>query len=204
VFGNPMEGGGGGSIQPTAALSIAQSEDMRRGLTGISLRPNAYGWRVLGERDVLAPLNVTRTGYPESPERNWGHTGLSIASDRWDLRRVVVIEGAVRDEAQAGHRMVTIYVDRQTQQPLYWITRGDRRRFLEIGILAHRYTGDVVDYPAWPDSSPTRVFEPVAAVFLDAEHGGGWRRESYALLSTPPTEDELTSMTKASVLDRGR
>lgn len=202
-FGNTFDGSGG-TIQPTAALSVAVTEDMRRGFTGVSLRPNGYVWRTLGERDVLAPLNVTRMGYPEEPERNWGHSGLSIASDRWDLRRVVVIEGAVRDRSRQSHHVVTIYVDVQTQQPLFWITRGDRRRFLEVGILAYRYTGDVAHYPIWPDSSPTQVFEPVAAVFLDAADGGGWRRESYDLVSTPVGEDERVEMTNTAVLSRGR
>ena len=55
----------------------AQDERAVRG----PLRPHPLR-RYVGERDVLAPLNTTRSGYPHSEERNFGPSGLSLASDR--------------------------------------------------------------------------------------------------------------------------
>jgi hypothetical protein len=202
--GSMALGGGRGSISPNAGLSISISEDKGHGMTGLSLRPNAYRWRYLGEQTVLAPLNGTRPGYPEEPKRNYGTSGLSVASDRWDVRYAVIIEGAIR-LPETGVKAVEIWIDYQTQQPLYWITRASRRRLQDIGILVHRFSSDIRNYPEWPGGIPANVFEPVAAIFFDALAGaGGWRRESYDLISTPFSEAERRQMTSADSLSRGR
>ena len=195
---------GSGTIAPTAGLNIAMSEHKDHGFTGISLRPNAYVWRYLGEQAVLAPLNASRTAYPRDPKRNFGFSGLSVASDRWDVRWAVVIEGALRI-GSSDVRSVEIWIDYQTQQPLYWITRTGRRRLLDIGILVHRFSGDIAHYPEWPGGFPANVFEPVGASFYSAiSGGGGWRRESYDLLSTPFGASERRVMTSADNLGKGR
>ena len=199
-FGDPF--GGGGAVNPTASQSTAATVHVERGLTGLSLRPNAYVWRYRGERDVLAPLNVKASGYPSHPDRNFGFSGLSLASDTWDVRRAVVIEGA-RRERDDTLRTVTVYVDYLTQQPLYWISRTARRRLLDIGILAHRFSGDVFDYPEWPGGKQALVFEPVASVFYNALAGqGGWRRESFDLRSIPFSNSKRRRMTSANALMR--
>ncbi|MCZ6783505.1 MAG: DUF1329 domain-containing protein [Proteobacteria bacterium] len=202
VFGDPVSGTGG-AINPTAGLSAAVSESTRRGFEGMALRPNAYIWRYHGSRTVLAPLNGSRPGYPIEDERNFGTSGLSVASDRWDIRFAVVIEGALKREGQ-DVRTLTIYVDYQTQQPLYWITRTGRRRLLDIGVLVHRFSGDMQEYPEWPGGVPANVFEPVAASFYNAlAGGGGWRRESYDAISIPYKQAELRRLTASERLDRG-
>lgn len=205
------DGGGGqltygksGSISPTAGYSIAVSEDMRRGLIGMTLRANAYTWRLVGETDVLAPINASGSGYPVVENRNFGTSGLSFASDRWDVRHAVVIEGAMRVENR-DVASVKIYVDYQTQQPLYWITRTSRQRLLDVGAFAYQFSDDQVDAPEWPGGVPASVFLPVAAAFYDAGAGaGGWRRESYRLDATPPGSDLERSMTSSDGLSRGR
>jgi hypothetical protein len=208
--GNEGAGGGlsygnsGSTVSPTAGLSIASSEDRGLGLTGISLRPNAYVWRYLGEQTVLAPLNATRPSYPTDPKRNYGFSGLSFASDRWDVRYAVIIEGALRVSG-SDIRTVEVWIDYQTRQPLFWFTRTGRRRLLEIGILVPRFTGDLAHYPEWPGGYPANVFEPVGATFYDAlSGGGGWRRENWDLDSTPFTPGERRTMTSSDSLGKGR
>ena len=101
-------------------------------------------------------------------------------------------------------RTLTIYVDYQTLQPLYWITRTDRRRLLDIGILTHRFTDDLEKRHEWPGGTPSSVFEPVSATFFNALEGrGGWRRESYELESRPPSDYQARRMLSANSLDRG-
>ena len=177
---------------------------MRRGFEGLTLRPNAYQWRVLAERDVLAPLNVTRVGYPEDPDRNWGPSGLSAGNDRWDVRRAIVIQGALRDPGR-DYDLLTLYVDVQTQQPLYVMSRRRRGgQLLEVGVLLYRFSGDVRGYPQWPNGEKANVFDPVAAVFFEVADGGsGWRREGYDILSIPRSEAEVMKMISASDLSRG-
>ena len=201
-FGDLL-GGGGGTINPTSGMSAAATTHVSRGMTGLVLRPNGYVWRMLGERDVLALINGTAQGWPIDEDRNYGYSGMSFASDRWDVRWAVVIEGALREKNETL-RSVTIYLDYQTMQPLYWITRTDKRRLLEIGVLAHRFTGDVFDYPEWPGGLQATVFEPVASAFFNALAGrGGWRRESYDLRSVPFSRGEQRFMTTADTLVRG-
>lgn len=194
--------GGGGGINPGAGPSLAVSEHAREGLTGIHFRPNAYQWRIRGETTVLAPLNGDNLGWPQVEGRNYGYSGLSVAGDRWDVRHAIVIEGALRERSETI-RTLTIYIDYQTLQPLYWITRADRGRLVEVGILVHRFTGDAPDYPAWSENEPTLVFEPVAASFFNALAGrGGWMRESYDLRSTPVSASTVDRMTTTGALIR--
>lgn len=203
-FGS-SEVGPTGTIQPTAGLSIAATEHIRRGFVGLALRPNAYDWRYLGERDVLAPINGERPGWPTNPERNYGPSGLSVASDRWDLRHVVVIEGQARRKNEDA-AYVKLYVDYQTQQPLYYITRRSNRLLLDVGILVWRFSGDTHAYAELPeDALPPHVFDPVAAVFYSTESiGTGWRRESYDVRSVPAEPDAMREMTSMSGLAKGR
>jgi len=192
--------GPAGSIQPTAGVSAASSEHIRRGFVGMALRPNAYRWRVIREREVLAPLNGENPGYPLNPERNFGESGLSLGSDRWDVRWAVVLEGHARD-AHNEVQILTLYVDYQTQQPLFYISRKRDRRILDVGILVHRYSGDRVEYPEWPGGRRALVFDPVAASFYGVIEGGtGWRRESYDVVSLPMEPSKMKGITSTTDL----
>jgi hypothetical protein len=191
-----------GAIQPTAGESIRVTENLRVGFTGLALRPNGYVWRLRGEREVLAPLNTAWPGWPVEPNRNFGPFGLSIASDRWDVRWAVVIDGLPREPTE--YEMLTLYIDWQTQQPLYVVTKTRRGRILEVGIPVHRFSDDVVDYPAWPNGDRARVFDPVAEVFYRASDDSGWRRESYDVRSTPADPHLRRRFTASDYLERGR
>ncbi len=195
--------GPAGVINPTAAESIHQTENLRRGFTLLALRPNAYVWRMLGEREVIAPLNAHRPGYPISDERNYGRHGLSVASDRWDVRWAVVIEGRARERPSQFDTML-IFVDYQTQQPLYVVTKARRGRILELGIPVHRFSDDVVNYPEWPNGQRASVFDPVAEVFYRVADESGWRRESYDVRSTPAEPRKQRRFTSTDSLVRGR
>jgi hypothetical protein len=207
--GGPIPLGGsnmmpGGSANPTAGESIQVTENLRRGFTGLALRPNAYEWRYQGEREVIAPINVTRGGYPQEKERNFGPSGLSIGNDRWDVRHAVILQGSLKERGQE-YDLVTLWIDYQTAQPLYIVTRRRMaQQMVEVGILVSRYSGDLSAYPSWPGGAKARVFDPVAAMFYDATEGGsGWRRESFDLESVPPDESEIRRFTSPGFLDRG-
>jgi hypothetical protein len=196
--------GPAGSIQPTAGLSIAATENLRRGFVGLAIRPNAYEWRLVGEREVLAPLNANVPGYPVNGERNYGPSGLSVATDRWDVRWAVVLEGRAKQIVDdVGY--VRLWIDWQTGQPLYYIAERPNHLMLDFGILVHRWSGDLPDYPEWPDHGKVNVFDPVAAVFLDVASGrSGWRRESYDILSNPVDAGRLRKMATVDELTKGR
>ena len=96
-----------GAIQvPGDAGGTIQTK--RSGYEGLEFRPLLYDVKVLGLHDVLAPINASTPSYPDSPERDFGPLGLSFASDRWDLRRALVLElrtqggRRLRDRAAPG------------------------------------------------------------------------------------------------------
>lgn len=202
AIGGDVYSGPAGVINPTSALSIQQTENIDKGFTALALRPNAYVWRLLGEREVLAPLNAARPGYPVEDNRNYGPHGLSVANDRWDVRWAVVIEGKART-TNRDFETLTLYIDWQTQQPLYAITKASRGRILNVGIPVHRFSNDVVNYPSWPNGEPASVFDPVAEVFYRVVDDSGWRRESYNVKSTPAEERMRRRFTSTSFLVRG-
>jgi hypothetical protein len=200
-FGTGDAMGGVEAINPTAGINIQSSENIGRGFTGLALRPNAYRWRFLGEREVIAPLNGVRPGYPESYDRNFGPSGLSVADDRWEIRWAVVIEGLARRKVDDAAR-VTLYLDYQTLQPLYYISRRSNGLPLEVGILVHRYSGDRPRYPEWPGGGKSHVFDPVAASFYFVSGSAGWRRESYDVQSVPVDPDRLRGLLSIEILER--
>jgi len=207
AFGVQVDSGAGGagigSIQPTAGLSIAATEDIRRGFSGLAIRPNAYDWTFKGEQEVLAPLNGTTQGWPQFDEQNYGPTGVSPASDRWDVRWAVALEGKARKNVD-NVASVDLWIDYQTLQPLYFITRKKNGFIIDIGILVHRYSADQPGYPAYPGGESANVFDPVAAHFYFVPGGGsGWRRESYDVKSLPIDPGKLRKMTSSDELMKG-
>jgi hypothetical protein len=191
----------GGAISPRSATSAAVSENVRRGFTTLLLRPNAYAWHLAGEREVLAPLNVAAGGFPQVPDRNFGRSGLSLASDRWDVRYAVVLEGRSRGR-EGGFDQLTLYVDHQTQQPLYAIARRGAQ-IADVVIPAHRFSGDVQGYPVPASGEQVLVFDPVAEVGYSPLDRSGWRRESYDARSLPLSASEIRRYTSSAFLERG-
>lgn len=166
--------------------AMSAAEPIRTGFVGLVIRPNAYTWKLEGVRDVLAPANGSARGYPSDPERNYGPSGLSPASDRWELRRALVLAGE-RKEAEGMVRSVSVWIDALTLQPLYWISRRSRGAVYEVGIFTGRFSADDLLDPKWQGSGTGfGVMLPVAQSFSVAGQGGGWLRESFALRSDPP------------------
>ncbi len=170
--------------------SISAAEPIRRGFVGLVIRPNAYTWKLAGLRDVLAPANGKARGYPSDDARNYGPSGLSLASDRWDLRRALVLEG-VRKDLEGSVKSVELWIDALTLQPLYWISRRGNGAVYEVGIFTGRFSADDLIDPKWAGSGTGfGVMLPVAQSFAVTGQGGGWLRESYTLRSDPPDAEQ--------------
>ncbi len=196
------QGGRLGAIEAGHAGAIAVAEDIDRGFTGLALRPNAWTWRVVAEGAVIAPLNARVPGWPLREGRNYGPSGLSLASDTWDVRWAIAIEGRARDPERPLPR-VTVWLDAQTVQPLYVIRRTQSGALREVGVLAHRYTGDDPDAATRPSGASASAFHPVAAAFL-ALPSGGWRRESWDTRSVALDPVERRALLSTDALTRGR
>ncbi len=170
--------------------AISAVEPIRRGFVGLVLRPNAWTWTFDGARDVLAPANGEVRGYPSDDKRNYGPSGLSLASDRWELRRAIVLRG-VRKDIDHGIRHLALWLDGLTLQPLYWISSRSNGAVYEVGIYTSHFSADDVTDPKWAGSGTGfGVMLPVAQSFAVAGQGGGWLRESYGLRTDPPDAEQ--------------
>jgi hypothetical protein len=206
----PAGGGAGagsvGVVQvPADAGGTIQTK--RSGYEGLEFRPLLYDVKVVGLHDVLAPLNATTPSYPEHPDREFGPWGLSFASDRWDLRRALVLDlrkkGGVGSEIEARQ---ILYVDLQTLQPLYIATFDEKNEMTNVGLYAGRWSEDREGYPRWPDdpARPVRVIDPAGAAFANLAESGSWRRESWANVSTPPSDVEVKKLLSVNELTKQR
>ena len=182
--------------------AISATEPMRRGFIGLVIRPNAYAWKLAGVRDVLAPANGKALGFPSDDKRNYGPSGLSLASDRWELRRAIVLDGERKDEEGTVKR-IQLWSDALTLQPLYWISRRGSGAIYEVGIFTGRFSADDLLDNKWEGSGTGfGVMLPVAQSFAVAGQGGGWLRESYDLRSDPPDAEQTKDFLSTQGIQR--
>jgi hypothetical protein len=208
--GGGIDGGGAGGAMAGAAGIAADGggtlQTRRSGFEGLELRPILWDFRVAGLQDVIAPINIASPLWPEEPEREFGPWGLSFASDRWELRRALVLEGRVRGKPrERGEARQIFYVDLQTLTPLYYVSYDAKDEAIDVGVFAGRWSEDRPSYPAWPDEKqrPVRVIDSVGAAFANLAVDGSWRRESWEIVSTPPPDDELKRMESVAGLTKG-
>jgi len=189
-----------------AADTGSTLQTKRSGFEGLELRPLLWTFRVVGQQDVLAPINIEGPLWPEETERDFGPWGLSFASDRWDLRRALVLEGKVRDKPrERGEAREILYVDLQTLAPLYYVSFDAKDAPIDVGVFAGRWSEDRGNYPRWPDERerPIRVIDSVGAAFANLAVDGSWRRESWDIVATPPSDEELRHLTSVNELSKG-
>ncbi len=204
----PLGGGGVGDIGVVQASGDAGGaiQTKRSGYEGLEYRPLLYEVKVVGLHDVLAPINAALPSYPDSPEREFGPFGLSFASDRWDLRRALVLD--LRAKQGTGSEIEPrqlLYADLETLQPLYLATYDDKNEMTNVGMYAGRWSEDRESYPRWPDDAtrPVRVIDPVGAAFANLAEHGSWRRESWANVSTPPSDGDVKRLLSVNQLTKG-
>jgi hypothetical protein len=203
-IGGGLDGGAAsGAASGAAATSITTK---RSGFEVLETRPLLYEYRLVGARDVLTPINASRPSYPEVTDRDFGIWGLSFATDRWDLRRAVVIEG--RYKSHTGGSQVArfvLYVDAQTAMPLYYMSFDSRDERIDVGMFVGRWSEGRKDYRPWPGAPelPVRVIDSVGESFANIAEDGGWRRESWTAVSTPPDDKALQRALSMTNLGKG-
>lgn len=204
-------GGEAGASGVVAAGGVAGEGAMlqtrRSGFEGQEIRPLLWDWRVAGVQDLLAPINIASPLYPAEKQREFGPWGLSFASDRWDLRRALVLEGRIRGKPGGrGEARVTWYFDLQTLVPLFYMAYDAKDEPIDVGVFASRWSEDRPDYPRWPDdpARPVRVLDTMGAAFANLAEDGSWRRESWDLVAVPPPDKQLKQQVSSANLTRGR
>jgi hypothetical protein len=167
----------------------------RSGFEGLELRPQFHSFRVLGTQDVLAPINAVKPAYPTDLARDFGPYGLSWASDRWDLRRALVLEAVPRKGIERGDPDVAravLWLDLQTLYPLYYASYDAKGVSIDVGYYVGR----------WTDSE--RVVDPVGQAFANLRLRASWRRESWQVVSTPESDGKVRQAISLKNLNKGR
>jgi len=208
VGGGAGAAGGGGVVSAGGVGAEGGTLQTRRsGFEGQELRPLLWDWRLVGLQDLLAPINIVSPVYPAEKGREFGPWGLSFASDRWDLRRALVLEGRIKGSpGERGEARVLWYFDLQTLVPLFYMAYDAKDEPIDVGVFASRWSEDRPDYPRWPDdpSRAVRVLDTMGAAFANLAEDGSWRRESWDLVATPPPDKQLKQLTSSTDLSKGR
>lgn len=208
AVGGGAAGEGGGVVSAGGVGAEGGTLQTRRsGFEGQEIRPLLWDWRLHGVQDLLAPINIVSPMYPAEENREFGPWGLSFASDRWDLRRALVLEGRIKGKpGERGEARVLWYFDLQTLAPLFYMAYDAKDEPIDIGVFASRWSEDRPDYPRWPDDPqrPVRILDTMGAAFANLAEDGSWRRESWDLVATPPPDKQLEKMTSSSDLTKGR
>jgi hypothetical protein len=99
-----------------------------------------------------------------------------------------------------------IHVDLQTLAPLYYVSYDAKDEAIDVGLYVGRWSEGREGYPPWPDdpSRPVRVIDPVGAAFANLADIGGWRRESWEMVSTPPSDNQVRRLISVHELTKGR
>ncbi len=121
--------------------------DDLRSFAGI---PPQYDWSCLGEMDILSPFNTTDLAYPYKDDYNFGPYGFSYANDRWELRRSWVIRFDPKNDDHPYHHK-DIYIDKETNEPLYSFAYDRKKELWKIIWHNHRYSDD------WDGTTPERT-----------------------------------------------
>lgn len=197
----------GQNAEPREEGEEAEIDVVRSGFEGLEMRPILWNFRYAGQQDLLAPIDLVNPVWPEDADRDFGPSGLSFASDRWELRRALVLE-AIRRAGPDPRGVVRElrYVDLQTLVPLYTIAFDAKDAAIGITLFAGRWSEDRSSYPAWPDERmrPVRTIDSAAEVFADLGGGPSWRRESWDLVSTPVGDVEARKLESLANLGKNR
>ena len=119
----------------------------------------------------------------------------------------MVIEGRSKQDRGASEvsRFVQ-FLDSQTLAPLYYASWDSRGEPIDVGVFVGRWSEEREGYPRWPDAPerPVRVIDPVGAAFANIDQQGGWRRESWDIVSTPPDAGTLERQLSVNNLTKRR
>jgi hypothetical protein len=147
-----------------------------------------YDWTCLGEADAIAPMNTKVKGYPYVKGQNFGPFGLSFASDRWELRRALILRMDPKNHDHPYHHK-DIWLDKQTLQPLYSFAYDQKEELWKIIYHNHRWSEDRSLtgewFKPWDEVPEPRVVAVVSDTIINVQTGTGNRIEFWDAAGTP-------------------
>ena len=194
------------SAQRTDAISGTDfTFDDLRSFNGIVPQ---YEWQCLEERRIIGPMNSKVKGYPYDKDHDFGPYGLSYASDRWELRDVVVVRMIPKNDDHPYHHK-DIYIDKQTLAPMYsfaydqkdelWKIIWHNKRWSEDDSLTGEW------FPGWDEVPNPRAVVVVSDTIANVQTGTGNRIEFWDARGTPlPSKGKIRRYIDVGRLTRGR
>ena len=144
-----------------------------------------YQWECLGEMELLALVDSQVRGYPDTLDHDFGTSGLSFASDRWELRPVVKLRMTPKDPDHPYSRK-DLYLDRQTLRALYSFAYDGAGVLWKAIWYAGRFSESDPDYyPGWESVPVPRDAKTVADAVMNVQTGLGTRIEYWDHHGTP-------------------
>ena len=171
--------------------------------------PAQYEWGCIGERVLLAPTNTKQRGYPYNEEGNFGPSGLSYATDRWEARHAIGVRLTPRDPTHPYSRK-DIWLDRQTFEPLYSFAYDRKEELWKVIYHLHRWSEDDLGpekardwYPAWENVPEPRDLKLISEALLNVQTGTGNRIDFWNAQGSPPDLRKLRQRLDVRGLSRG-
>ncbi|MBW2313803.1 MAG: DUF1329 domain-containing protein [Deltaproteobacteria bacterium] len=200
--------------QTQRSSAVAGTDFSFDDLFSFSGLPVQYDWKCSSERFVLAPMNTKRLGFPyvEAAEndKSFGPSGFSYASDRWELRRAVLLVMTPKDELHPYQRK-EIWLDRQTLTPLYSFAYDHTGALWKIITHNHRWSEDDLQgiaardwYPSWEGVEVPRDVRVVSESIANVQTGTGNRLDFWDSHGTMPKRSDLRRYVDIQRLRRGR
>ncbi|MBW2312876.1 MAG: DUF1329 domain-containing protein [Deltaproteobacteria bacterium] len=139
-----------------------------------------YEWTCLGEFEYIAPGNTKIKGYPYKKDQNYGPYGLSLANDRWEVRKMVKVRMKPKNQDHP-YSYKDIYLDTQTFQPHYSFAYDQKDELWKIIWHAKRWSEDKdlagEWYENWDGVDDPRDLRIVGDIIVNVQTGTGNRIE---------------------------
>jgi hypothetical protein len=166
-----------------------------------------YEWTCLGESRMIAPMNSRVRAYPYEKSHDFGPYGLSYASDRWELRDVVVVRMRPKN-ADHPYQYKDLYLDKQTFTAMYSFAYDQKGELWKIITHNQRWSEDRTlsgeYYPGWDDVPSPRDLHIVSDTIANVQTGTGNRIEFWDRSGTPMRASQVRRFIDVGRLTRGR
>lgn len=77
-------------------------------------QPDRFEWEVLGKKEILIPYNCYKLNYHSDPADVFGPKHVNPDYLRWELHRVWVVEGKLKEEYRHIYKRRVLYIDEDT------------------------------------------------------------------------------------------
>ncbi|MFQ5515464.1 MAG: DUF1329 domain-containing protein [Myxococcota bacterium] len=122
--------------------AIPGTEFLIEDINGFNFRTGViqkYGFELVGEAEVLTPIDTTLLGFPLDENPNLGPSGFSVANDVWQLRKAWVLD-IRKKSAKPVYSRKRLWIDQQTYSSLYAAAYDRRGELWRLIYVVHRWS----------------------------------------------------------------